>query len=114
MTNNSTIVTKVAGKTSDFVLDREVYLQNAHKELSDEDFYKQITKNPSNLDCSFLTVLNTINTSNYLPTNTLKLFSHKDPKYARFLFVTKKRLHSDPGWLVISNCDYSKETFHYF
>ena len=108
MKNNSTIFTKPADKDSDIVLDREVYLQNAHKGLSDQDFYKEITKSSLTLIALFLLL------SIRSVLAQFGFFFHKDPKHATFLFVTKNWLHKVPARQVICNSDYSKQNVSLF
>ena len=59
--NDSTIVIKGANKGSGVVVwDREDYLKEAHKQLSDEEVYEEVTNDPTTLETTILTALNKI------------------------------------------------------
>ena len=55
---DNTIVIKGADKGSAVVVwDREDYLKEAHKQLSDEEVYEEVTNDPSALESTIFTAL---------------------------------------------------------
>ena len=59
--NDNTIVIKCADKGSGFVAwDREDYLKEANKQLSDEEVYEKVTIDSSTLESTIFTALNKI------------------------------------------------------
>ena len=59
--NDNTIVIKGADKGSGVVVwDREDYLKEAHKQLSDEEVYEEVTNDPFTLESTIFTALNKI------------------------------------------------------
>ena len=115
--NDNTIVIKDADKSSAVVVwDREDYLKEAHKQLSDEEVYEEVTNDPSTLESTIFTALNKIRARGDLCADNLEYFFNKDPKFARFYLLPKihKRLHNVPGRLVISNCGYYTENISSF
>ena len=115
--NDNTIVIKGAGKGSAVVVwDREDYLKEAHKQLSDEEVCEEVTNDPSTLESTIFTVLNKIRARGDLSADNLEYFLNKDPKFARFYLLPKnhKRLHNVPGRPVISNCGYYTENISSF
>ena len=110
--NYNTIVIKGADQGSAVVVwDREDYLKEAHKQLSDEEVYEEVTNDPSTLESTIFTALNKIRAKGDLSADNLEYFFNKDPKFARFYLLPKihKRLHNVPGRPVISNCGYYTE-----
>ena len=110
--NDDTIVKKGTDKGYGvFVRDREDYLKEAHKQLSDEYVYEEVTNDPSTLENTIFTALNKIRARGNLSADNLEYFFNKDPKFARFYLLPKihKRLHNVPGRPVISNCGYYTE-----
>ena len=91
--------------------DRKDYLKEAHKQLSDEEVYEEVTNDPSTLESTIFTALNKIRARRDLSADNLEYFFKKDPKFARFYLLPKihKRLHNVPGRPVISNCGYYTE-----
>ena len=115
--NDNTIVIKGADKGSGVVVwDREDYLKEAHKQLSDEEVYEEVTNDPSTLESTIFTALNKIRARGDLSADNLEYFFNKDPKFARFYLLPKihKRLHNVPGRPVISNCGYYTENISSF
>ena len=56
--NDKAIVINGAGKGSAVVVwDREDYLKEAHKQLSDEEVYEEVTNDPSTLESTIFTAL---------------------------------------------------------
>ena len=101
------IVIKGADKSSRVVnWDREDYLKEAHKQLSDEEAYEEETNDPSTLESTIFTALNKVRPRGDLSANHLEYFFNEDPKFARFYFLPKihKRLHNVPVRPVISTC----------
>ena len=115
--NDNTIVIKGADKGSAVVVwDREDYLKEGHKQLSDEEVYEEVTNDPSTLESTIFTALNKIRARGDLSADNLEYFFNKDPKFARFYLLPKihKRLHNVPGRPVISNCGYYTENISSF
>ena len=115
--NDNTIVIKGADKGSGVVVwDREDYLKEAHKQLSDEEVYEEVTNDPSTLESTIFNALNKIRARGDLSADNLEYFFNKDPKFARFYLLPKihKRLHNVPGRPVISNCGYYTENISSF
>ena len=109
MKNDNAIVVKGADKGSGIVVsDREDYLKEVHKQLSDEEVYEEVTNNPSTLESTIFNALNKIRARGDLSADNLEFFLSKDLKFARFLLLPKihKRLRNFPGRPVISNCGY--------
>ena len=110
--NDDTIVKKGTDKGYGVVVwDREDYLKEAHKQLSDEYVYEEVTNDPSTLENTIFTALNNIRARGNLSADNLEYFFNKDPKCARFYLLPNihKRLHNAPGRPVISNCGYYTE-----
>ena len=110
--NDNTIVIKGADKGSVvLVWDREDYLKEVHKQLSDEEVYEEVTNDSSTLESTIFTALNKIRDRGDLSVDNLEYFFNKDPKFARFYLLPKihKGLHNVPGRPVISNCGYYTE-----
>ena len=115
--NDNTIVIKGADKGSAVVVwDREDYLKEAHKQLSDEEVYEEVTNDPSTLESPIFTAFNKIRARGDLSADNLEYFFNEDPKFARFYLLPKinKRLHNVPGRPVISNCGYYTENISSF
>ena len=88
--NDNTIVIKGADKGSGVVVwDREDYLKGAHKQLSDEEVYEEVTNDPSTLESTIFNALNKIGATGDLPADNLEYFFNKDPKFARFIYYQK-------------------------
>ena len=98
------------------VCDREDYLKEAHKKLSDEEFYEEVKNDPSTLESIIFTALNKIRTRGDLSADNLELLFNKDPKLARFYLLPKnhKWLHNVPGRPLISNFGYYTENISSF
>ena len=110
--SDNTIVIKGADKGSAVVVwDREDYLKEAHKQLSDDEVYEEVTNDPSTLESTIFTALNKIRARGDLSADNLEYFFNKDPKFARFYLLPKihKLLYNVPGRPVISNCGYYTE-----
>ena len=61
MKNDNTIVIKGADKGFGIVVwDREDYLKEVHKQLSDEEVYEEVTNDSSTLESTIFTALNMI------------------------------------------------------
>ena len=115
--NDNTIVIKGTDKGSGVVVwDREDYLKEPHKQLSDEEVYEEVSNDPSSLESTIFTAVNKIRTSGDLFADNLEYFLNKDPKFARFYLLPKihKRLNNVPGRRVISNCGYCTENISSF
>ena len=110
MKNDNTIVIKGADKGSGVVVwDREDYLKEAHKQLSDEEVYEEVTNDPSTLENTIFNALNKIRARGDLSPDNFEYFFNKDPKFA-LLPKIHKRLHNVPSRPVISNCGYYTES----
>ena len=73
--NDNTIVIKSAGKGSEVVVwDREDYLKEAHKQLSDEEVYEEVTNDPSILGSTIFNALNKIRARGDLSPENLEYF----------------------------------------
>ena len=115
--NDNTLVIKGADKGFGFVTwDREDYLKQADKQLSDEKVYEVVTNDPSFLESTIFTALNQITARGDLSADNLKYLFNKDPKFARFYFLPKihKRLYNVPGIPVVPNCGYYTENISSF
>ena len=113
---DNTIVIKGADKGSGvLVWDKEDYLKEVHKQLSDEEVYEEVTNDPSTLESPIFTVLNKIRSRGDLPANNLEYFFNKDPKLARFYLLLEihDRFHYVPSRPVISNCGYYTKAFRH-
>ena len=85
--NDNTIVIKGADKGSGVVVcDREDYLKEAHKQLSDKEVYKEVTNDLSILESTIFNALNKIRARGDLSADNLEYFFNKDPKFARFYY----------------------------
>ena len=74
--NDNTIVIKGADKGSAVVIwDREDYLKEAHKQLSDEEVYEEVTNDPSTLESTIFAALNKIRARGDLSADNLEYFS---------------------------------------
>ena len=72
---------KGADKSSEVVVwDREGYLEEAHKQLSDKEVYEEVTNDPSTLESRIFTALNKIRDRGDLPADSFEYFFSKDPK----------------------------------
>ena len=67
----------------------EDYIKEVHKQLSDEEFYEEVTNDPSTLESTIFTALKKIRARGDLSVDNLEYFFNKDPKFTRFYFVTK-------------------------
>ena len=73
--NDNTIVIKGADKGSGVVVwDREDYLKEAHKQLSDEEVYEEVTNDPSTLESTIFNALNKIRARGDLSAENLEYF----------------------------------------
>ena len=71
--NCNTIITKGAERSSGVVVwDREDYLKEAHKQLSDKEVYEEVTNDSPTLESAILTALNKINARSDLSADTLE------------------------------------------
>ena len=107
MKNDTNIVIKSADKGSGVVVwDSEAYSKEAHKQLSDEEVYEEVTNDPSTLESTIFTALNKIRARGDLSADNLECFFNKDPKFARLYLLPKihKPLHNVLGGPVSSNC----------
>ena len=84
--NDNTIVIKGADKGCGVVVvwDREDYLKEAHKHMSDEEVYEEVINDPCTLESTIFTALNKIRARGDLPADNLEYFFNKYPKFARF------------------------------
>ena len=115
--NDNAIVIKGADKGSAVVVwDREDYLKEALKELSDKQVCEEVTNDPSTLESTIFTALNKIRARGDLSADNLEYFFNKDPKFAIFYLLPKiqKRLHNVLGRPVISNWVTTRKTFRHF
>ena len=80
--NDNTIVIKGADKGCGVVVvwDREDYLKEAHKHMSDEEVYEEVINDPFTI----FTALNKIRARGDPSADNLEYFLNKDPKFARF------------------------------
>ena len=71
--NDNTIVIKGADKGSGIVVcDRK---EEAHKQLSDQDVYEEVTDDPSTLESTIFTAINKIRTRGYFSSDNFEFFS---------------------------------------
>ena len=113
--NDNAILIKGADKGSAVVVwDREDYLKEAHKQLS-EEVYAEVTNDPSTLESAIFTALNKIRDRGDLSADNLEYFFNEDPKFARFYLLPKihKLLHV-PVRPVVSNFGYYTENISSF
>ena len=116
--NDTSIIIKGADKGSAVVVwDRDDYLKEAEKQLSDKDVYEEVTGD-------YISPL--INKIKYHITNvrlrgdvnseTLEYFMVNNPRIGRFYLLPKihKRLFDVPGRPVISNCSFYTENISAF
>ena len=90
MKNDNTIVIKGADKGSGVVVwDREDYLKEAHKQLSDEEVYEEVTNDPFTLEGTIFITLNKIRTRGDLSTDNLEYFSIRIPNFLDFIYYQK-------------------------
>ena len=97
--NDNPIVIKGADKGSGVVVcGREDYLKEAHKQLSDEEVYEEVTNDLSTIEGTIFTALNKIRAGGDLSSDNFEYFFNKDPKFATFYLLPKihKRLHNVP------------------
>ena len=74
--NDNTIVIKGADKGSGIVVcERKDYLEEAHKQLSDQDVYEEVTDDPSTLESTIFTAINKIRTRGYFSSDNFQFFS---------------------------------------
>ena len=86
--NDNTIVIKGADKGSGVVVwDREDYLKEEHKQLSDEEVYEEVTNDLSTFEVTIFSALNRIRGSRDLSAANLEYFFNKYPKFARFYLL---------------------------
>ena len=86
--NYNTLVIKVADKGSGVVVwDREDYLKEAHKQVSDEEVYEEVTNDPSSPESTIVTALNKIRTRSDLSADTLEYFFNEDPKFINVYYM---------------------------
>ena len=110
------IYIKGADKGSGVVIwDREDYLKEVHKQLSDEEVYEEVTNDPSTLESTIFTALYKIRAKGDLSADNLEYFLDNDPKFGRFFLLPNihKWLHV-PGRPVIYNCGYYKKNISSF
>ena len=67
----------------------EDYLKEAHKQLSDEEVYEEVTNDPFTLESTIFTALSEIRARGDLSADNLEYFFYKDPKFARFYLLSK-------------------------
>ena len=117
MKNDNSIVIKGADKGSGVIVwDREDYLKEANKQLSDEEVSKEVTNDPSTLESTIFAAHSKIRARSNLSTVNLEHFFNKDLKFARFHLLPKihKWLYNVPGRPVIFNCGYYAENISSF
>ena len=86
--NDNTIVIKGADKGSGVVVwDREDYLKEEDKQLSDEEVYEEVTNDLSTFEVTIFSALNRIRGSRDLSAANLEYFFNKYPKFARFYLL---------------------------
>ena len=115
--NDKSIVIKSADKGSPVVVwDREDYIKEAEKQLSDEQVYEEVSNDAAPLLKTINEVNAKIRKRGDLKRDNLDYFIMKDTKFARFYLLPKihKRLHNVPGRPVISNSGYYTENISSF
>ena len=84
------IYIKGADKGSGVVIwDREDYLKEVHKRLSDEEVYGEVTNYPSTLESTIFTALTKIRAKGDLSADNLEYFLDNDPKLVDFFYYQK-------------------------
>ena len=116
--SDDSIVIKPADKGSGVVVwDRNDYLLEAEKQLSDKEVYEQCDGDPlPNLQKMISKELHKIKDKKEIDSKTLDYLLINDPRLGRFYLLPKihKRLFSVPGRPVISNCGYVTERISAF
>ena len=116
--DDTSIVIKEADKGSGIVVwDREDYLAEAQKQLSDKEVYQQIKGDiESPLIKIIKTAIRKVRDRRDISDETLDYFLVNNPKLGRFYLLPKihKRLHNVPGRPVISNSGYYTENISAF
>lgn len=116
--NDTSIIIKEADKGSAVVVwDREDYLKEAEKQLSDEKVYEEVSPKYElhlrNIISSFLAK---VKVRGDISNQTLDYFMVNKPKLGRFYLLPKihKRLYNVPGRPVISNTGFYTENISAF
>ena len=98
------------------VWDRDDYIQEAEKQLGDNEIYEEISNDPQLLIDTIHRVVRKIRKRGDLSVDNIKYFMVKDPQFARLYLLPKihKRLENVPGQPVISNCGFYAEKISIF
>ena len=115
--NDKSIVIKGADRGSAVVVwDREDYINEAEKQLGDEEVYEEVSNNAASLLKTINAVISKIRKRSDLKSHKLDYFIMKAPKFTRFYLLPKihKRLHNVLGRPVISNSSYYTENISSF
>ena len=116
--DDTSIFIKEADKGSGVVgWDREDYLKEAEKQLSDKETYEELPSDPvSPLISVVKGCLSRFKNRGDIPNETLEYFLINKPKLGRFYLLPKihKRLHNVPGRPVISNNGFFTENISTF
>ena len=107
--NDKSIVIKGADRGSAVVVwDREEYINEAEKQLGDEEVYEEVSNNAASLLKTINAVISKIRKRGNLKDDKLNYFIMKAPKFTRFYLLPKihKRLHNVPGRPGTSNSSY--------
>jgi len=116
--SDKSIVIKPADKGSGVVVwDREDYLREAERQLSDSEVYEKCESDPlPALQTKISKLLKNIKGKKEIDDKTLNYLMVNNPRLGRFYLLPKihKRLHSVPGRPVISNCGYLTERISSF
>ena len=100
---------KSADKGSAVVVwDREDYINEAEKQLDDEEVYEEVSNDAKPLLKTINEVIAKIRKQGDLKRDNLDYFIMKDPKFAKFYLLPKiyNRLNNVPGRPVIPNSGY--------
>ena len=90
------------------VWDRNDYIQETEKQLSDKDIYEEVSNDPQHLIDTIHRAVEKIRKTGDLSANNIKYFMVKDPTFAGFYLLPKihMRLENVSGRPVISNCGF--------
>ena len=116
--NDKTVVIKGTDKGSAVVFwDRDVYIQEAVKQLDDKEIYEEVSNDPQPLINAILRAVEKIRKRGDLTADNIKYFIEKDQKVARFYLLPKihKRLgRSIPDDLLFRIVGFVQKTFQPF
>ena len=98
------------------VWDRDDYIQEAEKQLGDQEIYEEVSNDSQLLIDTILRAVEKIRKRLDLSADNIKYFILKDPEFSRFYLLPKihKRLEHVPGRPFISNCGFYTESISAF